>query len=148
MGNKRVFPVVIPFFLFLLLIAALLPSQLYAQSIELNPNEGVQGDTISVEISGTGTHFSPGNTSVNFAGGGITCGPLTINSPTLLEIVSLSIALNAKVGPRDVTVTTITATIDEEVTASNGFNVIQGENTTLDQVVPDYADQGILSWNI
>ncbi len=148
MSYKRILPSVFAFLLPLFLVAGALPPQLYAQSIKLNPNEGVQGDTISVEISGTGTHFSPGNTSVNFAGGGITGGTLTVSSPTRLEIGDLSIAYNAKVGPRDVIVTTTTATVDEIVTVPNGFNVIQGSNTILSLIEPDWADQGIFLWDI
>jgi hypothetical protein len=148
---KKISRSVISFLFPLLLFFGALPSQPYAQSIVLDPAQGIQGDTISVEISGTGTHFSSGPNTVDF---GLDFGEkrinytiLTVSSSTLLTIEDLSIAPNAKVGPRDVTVTT-TTTIDEVVTAPDGFTVIQGTGTTLDLVEPDWADQGIFLWDI
>lgn len=152
MSYKKISRRLISFLFPLLLFSGALPSQPYAQSIELDPNQGKQGETIpSVVINGTSTHFSSDDTSVDFGldfdEERITYDTLTVSSPTQLEIVDLSIALNAKVGPQDVMVTT-TNTVDEIVTAPNGFTVIQGAGTVLDLVEPDWADQGILSWDI
>lgn len=148
---KKIFHSIIAFLLPLLLLSGALPSQLYAQSIELIPDWGLQDTTKAIAIQGTSTHFSQGNTSVDFGldfgEKRITYTSLTVSSPTRLEIGDLSIAYNAKVGPRDAIVTT-TKTVDEIVTAPNGFNVIQGSNTILSLIEPDWADQGIISWDI
>ncbi len=133
MSYKKISCRAISFLFPLLLFSGALPSQPYAQSIVLDPDWG--------------THFSSGPTTVSFEGEGITYGTLTVNDTTRLEIGNLSIAPNAKVGPRDVTVTT-TTTIDETVTAPDGFTVIQGTGTALNLVEPDWADQGIFSWGI
>ncbi len=149
MSYKKIFRSTIALLFPLLLLYGALPSQLYAQLIELIPEQGDQDSTIlSVVIYGTSTHFSPGDTSVSFDGGGISYDTLTVDSPTLIIIGDLFIAPNARVGPRDVMVTTATTTIDEEVLAPNGFTVIQGAGTVLDEVEPAWADQGIFSWDI
>lgn len=113
------------------------------KSISVTPSSGVQGDLLSsVVITGYGTNFNSG-TTVDL-GPRISYSSKIVSSPTSITLTDVSIALNAKVGPRDVAV----ITGSEVVVADNGFTVIQGPNTKLLSIVPSVIDAGIQNFTV
>ncbi len=87
------------------------------------PNTGQQGQQNgSVVITGQFTHFVQGTSQVSF-GAGITVGAVTVTSATSLK-ASITLALNAALGPRTVMVTTGA----EVVSLSSGFTVTAAVN--------------------
>ena len=98
------------------------------------PNNGRQGQVVTVTVSGQNSQFDPGTTQVNF-GGGVTVSSLIVSSPTSLA-VTLTIAPNASIGPRVVSV----ATGRQEAIASNAFNVLPAAGAVTGKVTaPDGA---------
>jgi len=79
----------------------------------LNPNQGAQGDTIAVTI--TGDHLT-GATSIEF-GSGVNVNSFTVDTSTQIT-ANISIDAGALLGPRDVSVTTPggTATLTDSFT--------------------------------
>jgi hypothetical protein len=117
----------------------------------VGPNSGHQGQTLaSVAITGQNTHFAPGITVASF-GTGITVNSLTVNSSTAAT-ASISIAGNAAVGTRDVTMTTgaevapasggfaVTAAFPVSVTPGSGA----GSPGTAESFVFAYSDLGAI----
>ena len=90
----------------------------------VNPNSGAQGQTLASVIL-TGSNFSSGATC-NF-GAGITVNSCAFNSSTQLT-VNLTIAANATVGTRNVTVTNPDG---QSATLTNGFSVTQAAGGTV-----------------
>lgn len=86
------------------------------------PKSGVQGQTVSVVVTGQSTRFAQGTTQVSF-GQGILVNSVTVASPTSLT-AQLSIAGNAAPGLRDVIATTGT----EQATLAGGFTVQSSAN--------------------
>jgi hypothetical protein len=82
----------------------------------INPTTGKQGETITIGITGQFTHFAQGATQLDFGPGVAVI--VAVASPTAL-MAQLSIADNAAVGARTLTVTTGT----EAVTVQNAFSV-------------------------
>lgn len=102
----------------------------------LSPNSGAQGTNIvGLQITGNGTHFLPGATTVAFSGG-IQTGQVTVISPTSLT-VDLAIPYNAQVGAQNVTVTTG----GEQVSLSGAFTVTPG-TPFIASVTPNQGEQG------
>jgi hypothetical protein len=91
-----------------------------ATILTATPATGVAGGAVNVVITGQFTSFAQGSTSVSF-GSGITTNSVTVTSATQLT-ASISIASNASVGLRDISVTTSGQT----QTLSNGFTVTAG----------------------
>ncbi|HEV7734000.1 MAG TPA: carboxypeptidase regulatory-like domain-containing protein [Candidatus Binatia bacterium] len=83
----------------------------------VSPNNGRQGQTLTVTVTGQNSAFAEGTTQVNF-GSGVSVTSLVVAGPSTLT-VGLSIAPNASIGPRVVAV----ATNRQEAIASNAFNV-------------------------
>jgi len=73
-------------------------------SIVIAPSSGEQGETISLAVTGTGTHFS-GATTVAVSGTGVTVGAVSVASATSLT-VPLTIAAGASADARIIAVTT------------------------------------------
>jgi hypothetical protein len=86
--------------------------------LSIAPASGVQGKTTNVTITGQGTSFTQGVTSIS-AGVGITAGNIVVASPISLT-ADLTIAPGAALGLSSVTVTTFT----ESLTLTNAFNVL------------------------
>ncbi|HBY61446.1 MAG TPA: hypothetical protein DEH78_16615, partial [Solibacterales bacterium] len=86
--------------------------------VSIAPASGTQGKFADVSITGGNTSFTQGVTGIN-AGPGIAVSQVTVQSPTSLT-ARLTIAENAALGLRDVSVTTLT----ETVKLTNGFNVL------------------------
>jgi hypothetical protein len=109
-------------------------TQAPAKSITLNPNQGQQGQTLTVNVTGLNTNFVQGTTAATF-GAGISVNSVTVNSATSLS-VSLAIANNALLGSRDVTITTGV----EIIPAAGAFAVTPGPKTI--SVAPPAGIQG------
>jgi titin len=98
----------------------------------VSPNSGVQGQTLSVTITGT---YLTGATSVSF-GSGITVNSFTVDSSTQIT-ASITISGSATTGARDVSVTTPGGT----ATKTGGFTVNPAPPTTA-MVSPNSGIQG------
>ncbi|NJO15104.1 MAG: hypothetical protein HC877_04965 [Thioploca sp.] len=85
--------------------------------IYLQPAQGRQWETLSINLLGKDTHFVQGETTVNW-GDGIQVVQTTVSSPTELTVV-VTLTSEALLGPRDVFVTTGA----ETVVFTNGFAV-------------------------
>ncbi|MDX2151723.1 MAG: Ig-like domain-containing protein [Bryobacteraceae bacterium] len=99
------------------------------------PNNARQAETLNVIVSGLFTSFVQGSTTASF-GDGITVNSVTVTSPTTAT-VNITIAPNAVVGARTVTLTT-GLQIASRVGA---FTVLPGLPVIL-SVVPNVAGQG------
>jgi hypothetical protein len=99
------------------------------------PNNGQQGQALSVVVTGTSTHFAQGSSTVSF-GAGITPGSITVTSPTSLT-VNIAIDPAAALGARTVTV----STPNETASLANGFTVNAG-TPVLTSVNPNSGVQG------
>jgi YD repeat-containing protein len=105
----------------------------------VNPASGQQGQTLpAVTITGSSTHFAAGTTVPNFGTG------ITVNSTTVTDTthatVSITIAANAPVGTRTVTMTTGS----ETATLINGFSVTTAAGPTITDFNPKSAPSGTL----
>jgi uncharacterized repeat protein (TIGR01451 family) len=104
--------------------------------LAVNPNIGQQGQqAFAVTIIGQFTHFVQATSQVSF-GNGVTVTALTVNSPTSAAAI-ISVDYSAKVGPRNVTVTTG----GESATLLNGFTV-SAPTPLLVSVAPGNGQQG------
>ncbi len=103
--------------------------------LSVSPSSGIQGQTVNVIVSGSGTNFLQGTTIANF-GAGIVVSSLTVNSPTNAT-ASLAIDPAAAAGVRSVTFTTA----GETATLNPGFSVVTG-TPALTSVVPSTGVQG------
>ncbi len=88
-------------------------------TIITNPTTAMQGQSFTLMVTGSFTHFVAGTTTITFADGYATVGTVSVSGPTLLSVpVTLSTA--APVGA-----TTVSATTGTEV-ASATFNIAAG----------------------
>jgi hypothetical protein len=88
-------------------------------TIITNPTTAMQGQSFTLMVTGSFTHFVAGTTTITFAEGYATVGTVSVSGPTLLSVpVTLSTA--APVGA-----TTVSATTGTEV-ASATFNIAAG----------------------
>ena len=102
---------------------------------QVAPNAGDQGQTLTVTVTGTNTHFQQGLTTANF-GAGIEAGAVNVTSPTSAT-VPLTIAALAAPGSRNVTLTTG----GELASIANGFTVVAA-TAVIAGVDPDSGQQG------
>ena len=86
----------------------------------ITPTSGQQGQTLDVAVTGQYTHFVHGTTGASF-GAGILVNGVTVHSPTSAT-VNVSIAADARLTTRNVTLTTGT----EVVTKTAAFTVTAG----------------------
>ena len=100
------------------------------------PNDGDQGDSVAVTL--TGTNFVPGGTNVQVAGGGVTVSGISVSGTTSLT-ATFTIDIGAATGARDVTVTTLAGT-SGPVTFT--VNDAPGPAPVLSDVTPDSGTQG------
>ena len=103
---------------------------------QINPNTGQQGQqNLSISITGQNTHFAQGTTTASF-GVGIAVGTVTVANASSLT-AQVTIALNATLGARTVTVTTGTelASLSSAFTVTTAINqapvVTAGPNQTI-----------------
>ncbi|MFA6169167.1 MAG: Ig-like domain-containing protein [Candidatus Margulisiibacteriota bacterium] len=100
------------------------------------PSAGEQGQTLNVEITGTGFYDQ---TAVDFSGTGITKNSTVFNSATKMT-VNISIANNATLSARDVTVTNPGQT---PVTKTGAFTIVApAPAPTIGTIVPASGEQG------
>ncbi|HEX4004971.1 MAG TPA: Ig-like domain-containing protein [Acidobacteriaceae bacterium] len=97
------------------------------------PGTAQAGGTANVVIDGAFTDFQQGVTTVSF-GSGINVTAITVTSATQLT-ASVSVASNASVGSRDISVTTNS----QVVTLSNGFSVTPG-TPVITQINPNFGN--------
>lgn len=96
----------------------------------VTPTNAPQATNLNIEVSGSNTNFIDGQSTLSFAGGGITVNSIAVFSPTRLT-ANLTIAADAAFGFRDATViTNLGATNTEE---AKGIGVI---NITETPIVP------------
>jgi hypothetical protein len=88
-------------------------------TITTNPTTAMQGQSFTLMVNGSFTHFVQGTTTISLAGGYATVGTVSVSGPTLLS-VPVTISDGAPVGP-----TTVSATTGTEV-ASATFNIAAG----------------------
>jgi hypothetical protein len=96
-----------------------------ATLVSVAPNSGIQGQSLSVEITGNLTNWVQGNTLAIF-GAGITVNTLTINSTASATALISIDPVNAPVGASSVTMVTQLAAGAEEVVSGPLFSVTQG----------------------
>ncbi|OGC07148.1 hypothetical protein A2230_06405 [candidate division WOR-1 bacterium RIFOXYA2_FULL_36_21] len=98
----------------------------------VSPQQGTQGTATIATITGVGTHFKNGSTTVVFNGGGITVNSATVKSATQVE-VSITIDPAASATTRTVTVTTPIVNLGtESVTSSTaGFQVVSSSSNAI-----------------
>ncbi|MFA5114412.1 MAG: IPT/TIG domain-containing protein [Candidatus Margulisiibacteriota bacterium] len=102
----------------------------------VNPTSGEQGQTLNVEVTGTGYYSG---TAVSFSGTGITVNSTTFNSATKVT-ANISIASNATLSARNVTVTNPGKT---PATKTGAFTVTAPVATpTISSVNPTSGEQG------
>ena len=104
------------------------------QLLSVTPSTGLQGQTLSVTIAGSNTTFTAGSTA-SF-GAGITVNSVSFVSATSLN-ANITIATNAAVGPRDVTVTT-----DGTPLTGSGLFTVTAPPATILTVTPSTGQQG------
>ena len=110
--------------------------------LTLNPASGQVGQqNLNVQVTGQFTNFVQGTTQADF-GAGISVNTVTVASATSLT-ANISIAANAALGDRTVTVTTAT----EVVSRTPGFTVTAGTPALL-TVIPNTGQQGQQNLNV
>jgi hypothetical protein len=87
--------------------------------IGINPTQGNRGQTLNITVTGENTNFVNGTSVAGFSGGGITVNSTTISSPAS-AVVNITIAANAALTLRDITITTGS----EIVTATGVFRIL------------------------
>jgi len=102
------------------------------------PDNGNQGETLTVRIIGSNTSFNAGSV-VTFTNPDITVGTPTVISANEIAVV-ISIDPAATVGPCDVSV--------DALTLANGFTVNPVGTQMLLYASPDNADQGTTNLNV
>ena len=107
------------------------------------PSSGVQGQSLTVQITGNLTNWVQGNT-VAYFGTGISVNTLTINS-TASATAQISIdPVNAPIGGGSVTMVTQLASGNEEVVSGPSFSVTQGI-AAIDHTGPSCPTDGTYS---
>lgn len=94
-----------------------------AELTAITPASASQGTTVTVAVTGQGTHFEQGVTTANF-GAGINAGNVTVTSPTQASL-SLAVTTGATVGFHTATL----STLGENASLTNTFSVVPGVAT-------------------
>lgn len=103
--------------------------------LSASPASAQAGSTANVVVNGQFTSFQQGVSTVSF-GSGVAVNIITVNSATQLT-ANITVAANATVGSRDISVTTNGQT----QTLSNGFNVTAG-TPIITQINPNIGTPG------
>src|SRR6266850_4071733 len=110
-------------------------------TITLTPATGQQGQKLTVQITGTNTHFAQGTTQIGL-GLGIILSNVSVSNATSLTALA-TIAASADLGTRTLTVTTGS----EAVSLNNAFTVTAG-TPVLQTVNPNTGQQGQQNLNV
>lgn len=96
-------------------------NDLTPEIIDVTPNAAKQSDTLTVEVTGSLTHFSEGETSVYITNGTTTLNGynVSVSSPTSLEF-DLAIAEDEETGPYDLMIEVVGF---PTVTEADGFTI-------------------------
>ena len=113
-----------------------------AQIDSISSLSGFQGSTETVTITGGDTHFLQGVTTVSFGDPNFQVGQITVTSPTTLA-APVAIATTATPGYKTVTV----ATYGEIASQQYSFTVIP-DVPTLNEAIPNQAEQGVQNLNV
>ncbi len=108
-----------------------------ARISQISPATGVQGQNLSVTLTGSGTNWTQSGTSVSF-GPGINVGNVTVNPVAQTLIASISISPIAALGTYSVTATTN----GEIASIANAFTVTVASAPKLLSVTPTTGTQG------
>jgi hypothetical protein len=103
-------------------------------SLSLSPSSGIQGDVVDLLTIRGGTGGYSSWTRVNL-GPGISIGAVSA-SGSVIELTNVQIAVDAPVGPHQVTLT------QPEVSVADAFRVQQGPDTRLLSITPGFGDRG------
>ena len=107
-----------------------------AQLLTVEPNSATQNTTtLQVALTAQGTHWERGKTTLNFGPGITTQGDPFFTMTTAYAVIS--VAPDAAIGPRSVTVITPLAAQRETVSLPNGFNVTAPALSAADIPHPD-----------
>ena len=101
------------------------------------PSGAVQGQSLSVQITGAATSFN--QTSTLILGAGVTVSDFVVTSPTTAT-ATVAVSPTAPIGPNTVLVLTDTAPGQTEVATGAGFNVGRGPSNIL-SVTPNVVAQ-------
>ncbi len=103
----------------------------------VTPFTGVQGQNMTVTLTGSGTHWLQSGTLVSFAGG-INVGNVTVDEIGQTLTASISISPNASIGTYSVAATT-----DGEIaTIGSGFTILSAASPRIVSVSSTAAAQG------
>ena len=105
-------------------------------------NAAQQGQSLTVTVTGSGTHFAQGSTTADFGGLGVTVGSVNVASATSAT-VQLTISAGATLGARTVTLTTG----GESASLASGFTVTAG-TPVITLVNPGSGTQGQTNLNV
>ncbi len=108
-----------------------------ARISQISPATGVQGQNLSVTLTGSGTNWTPSGTSVSF-GPGINVGNVTVNQAAQTLAASISISPTAALGTYSVTATTN----GEIASIANAFTVSVASAPKILSVTPTTGVQG------
>lgn len=110
-----------------------------ARLVSVAPASMEQGVSISdvITLTGEGTHWQQGATTVSFGPGTTLQGAVRVNSPTSLS-TQLTVSFAAASGPRAVSVTTG----NETVTLANALTIAARDQPVITQISPDNALPG------
>ena len=115
------------------------PPMATVRLVSVAPGSVEQGVSISdaITLTGEGTHWQQGTTTVNFGPGITLQGTVRVNSPTSLT-TQFTVSHAAASGPRPVTVTTG----NETVTLANALTITAREQPVITQISPNKAPAG------
>ncbi len=108
-----------------------------ARISQISPATGVQGQNLSVTLTGSGTNWTQSGTGVSF-GPGINVGNVTVNATAQTLAASISISPTAALGTYSVTATTN----GEIASLANAFTVTVASAPKLLSVTPTTGVQG------
>lgn len=103
----------------------------------LTPSSALQGQTLTIHVTGQNTNFAQGVTTANF-GQGTTVNSITVNSPTSADV---NITVAALANPQFNTVTLSTQGESASITGQLGLQIVAA-TPILTQVVPSSGQQG------
>jgi hypothetical protein len=114
------------------------PPPATARLVSVAPTAIEQGVNVSdlITLTGEGTHWQPGVTTVDF-GAGISPGHVNVTSPTTLTM-QVSVGYQLGAGPRPISVTTG----NEIVTLPNALTIVAREPPVVTQISPNSAPAG------
>ena len=97
-------------------------------SIALSPASGSAGQTVTVTVTGSGTHFAQGVTSLGFGSGDVVVDSITVNSAT-----SLTATVTVLRNPESTSYPVTTVTGQEVAYLPSGFSIAAASRSLVQQ---------------